>query len=206
MTDVRKGHAPKRKQFSPVYVSGFSQFVGLCAALAAATPHVDVMFTPEESLDEIGQVGAVILALFLTFGGAGYVALKSGHANPIARTIGGYAIYVAGIGLAVLGVWLTGIDWFVPLGFLGLGLMLALTLAPAVEWQSFLRIAIPTFFGALFISFRALSEAVWSIPTLDWTITLVVPLLLTHWVLGKLEAGAIRPPQSVDPGPGPIRV
>jgi hypothetical protein len=194
------------KRFSPLYVIGFSQVIGVLAALVAVADRIDVMVVPEEPLIGVERVGAFAFAFVLTFSGAGYVALNAGHRNPIIRTVAGYAFYLALILLALAALWLTGIEWFVALPFLGLGLMLAIVLPPTTETRALFRIAIPVFFGALLVSFRGLSEVVWSIPTPDWTLTVITALLLSHWILHKKEASAPRSPQPVDPGPGPIRV
>jgi hypothetical protein len=203
-TDATSNRISQR--FSPIYVIGFSQVIGVLAALVAVAHRIDIMAAPEEPLGRFEQIAAFVLALVTTFGGAGYVALQSGHDRPIARTIGGYAVYLATIGLAVLALWLTGITWFIALPFLGLGLMLAIVMPPSTEARTLFPVAIPSFYGALLISFRGLSEVIWSIPTPDWTLTLITALLLSHWVLHKKEASAPRAPPAGDPGPGPIRV
>jgi hypothetical protein len=194
------------KRLSPMYVIGFSQVIGVLAALLAVADRIDVMVVPEEPLQGLERAGAFAFALVLTFGGAGYVALNAGHRNPIIRTVAGYASYLTLVFLALAALWLTGIEWLVALPFLGLGLMLAIVLPPTTETRALFRIAIPAFFGALLVSFRGLSEVVWSIPTPDWTLTVITALLLDHWIVHKIEATASSTYRPMDPGPGPIRL
>lgn len=88
----------------------------------------------------------------------------------------------------------------------GLGLLLGVILPRGSSSRTFMRIAVPTLIGAFLVSLRSVADSYWPIPTPDWTLTIIASLLLAMWAMSKAEANAGRSPQSVDPGPGPIRV
>lgn len=193
-------------RFSPIYVIGLTQVIATAAFISFSAQRFG--FTPPGSYESYGleQLAGAIIALLATFSGTGYAALHSHHERPIARSFLAWFLYVVFTGTAALLIWLTENGWFVVLPMFGLGLLLAVVLPRGSISRTFMRITVPTLIGAFLVSLRNVADSYWSIPTPDWTLTIIASLLLAIWAISKVEASAGRSPQSVDPGPGPIRV
>jgi hypothetical protein len=194
------------RRFSPIYVLGFTQVIGAAAIISMPGQRFGISAPGTYPANDIEQLLAVLFAVVVTFGGIGYAVLQSDHTRPIARTFLAYLLYLTVVGTALLLIWLTGVGWFAILPVFAVGLVLAISLPRGSSSRTLMRIAVPTLIGGFLISLRNVADAYWSVPTPDWTLTILGSLLIAFWAINKVETSAGRSPQSVDPGPGPIRV
>jgi drug/metabolite transporter (DMT)-like permease len=193
-------------RFSPIYVLGFSQFLGAAALISMPGQRFGISAPGTYPANDTEQLLGALFALVITFGGAGYAVLQSEHSRPIARAFLAYTLFLTVVGTGLLLIWLTESGWFTLLPLFAVGLLLATALPRCSSSRTLMRIAVPTLIGGFLISLRNVADAYWSVPTPDWTLTILVSLFGAFWVINKVETSAGRSPQSVDPGPGPIRV
>jgi ABC-type antimicrobial peptide transport system permease subunit len=200
------GRRPVSQRFSTIYVLGFFHIIAAAALISLPGQRFGISAPGTYPANDVEQLLAILFALLVSFGGTGYAVLQSNHSRRIARTFLAYSLYLAVAGTGLLLIWLTEIGWFAILPLFAVGLVLAISLPRGSSSRTLIRIAVPTLIGGFLISLRNVADAYWSVPTPDWTLTILVSLLLAFWAINKVETGAGRSPQSVDPGPGPIRV
>lgn len=191
---------------TPVFAIGSSHVLTMLALLSFLGERFGMTVMTEYPSSGIEQAAAIVFAAGIVFGGTGYAALNSGHDRPIARTFLAWLLYLIAVSSGFLLIWITGNSWFAVLSLVGTGLVLAVALHPGSPSRTLMRIAVPSVIGGFAVSLRNIADGQWSIPTPDWTLTIGLALLLAFWIVGRIEMSAGRSPQSVDPGPGPIRV
>jgi hypothetical protein len=195
-----------RRSMTPVFAIGSSQVLAMLAVLSFLGERFGMTVVTKQPFSGIEQAAALVFAVGIVFGGTGYAALNSGHDRPIARTFLAFLLYLTTVSAGFMVFWITGNNWFAVLPLIGSGLVLAVALQRGSPSRTLMRIAVPSVVGGFVVSLRNIADSYWSIPTPDWTLTIIVSLLLAFWIVSRVEASAGRSPQSVDPGPGPIRV
>ncbi len=191
---------------TPVFAIGSSQVLAMLAVLSFLGDRFGMTVVTEQPFSGIEQAAALVFVVGIVFGGTGYAALNSGHDRPIARTFLACFLNLIIVSAGFLLIWITGNSWFAVLALVGAGVVLAVALQPGSPSRTLMRIAVPSVIGGFVVSLRNIADAQWSIPTPDWTLTIVAAMLLAFWLVGRVESIAGRSPESIDPGPGPIRI